>query len=943
MKIKNFIFMIMLSVAVGIGGGAANAAITNFSADVNESINKGLSYLNGQFANPATAGNAAGLVMLTLLEKRQSSDQNADATGYAGASGTDQIILDRMAAYLINSHSSAGLYHYRDGQDLMALSVYLLSGGTNEDNDNGSTVVAALNRIFDRIYASYSTRFDGKNGYFNYSSAGGADASTTQFAVAGLAAVRSVYSHSDYGDATRLADLNTMLATSRTAYANAGVSGGLVGPNGETEKGHGYHRGNRGSYHQTGAGAWILLAGGADLNDADVQKYLRWIYNRYTDAHNNASYDGWSTSHYYGMWTTSKAFAFLEDSGIEPTPATTNLSTADLGMLPSASQPAFGQRRVHRDIAAVSRPAIFGAGGAGYYSDPSEQPRWYFDYAYTLLSAQRADGYYNAGGWNWIANQSYALLVLQRSVGGGCIDTDEDGVCDADDNCPATHNPADADGNQADADGDGVGDACDVCPGSDDNVDTDNDGVADGCDACPGHDDSVDSDGDLVPDGCDNCPDLANDQVNADGDAWGDACDECPDLDGDADPDPTRPGCPNNQPPVAICQDIVVSADANCQAEADVNNGSFDPDDDAITITADPAGPYGLGATTVILTVTDGLETVTCQATVTVNDTTPPVLVGVPTDATVECDNVPAAADVTATDNCSVGVPDFDEVRENGNCPNNYTLTRTWTVTDGSDNTTTETQVLIVQDTSAPTFVEALPADTTVECDSVPAMAVLTATDNCDLAPAVTSGEERTDGTCADSYTLTRTWTTTDVCGNSTSHTQTITVQDTTVPVVTATLVPVKVKKKHGCFRVEFSATDNCDDEADLSAELNGHPVTNGELVRLHYKKHNKKGCRVKIDGDSGSKSHDDDSGSKSHDDDGSSADCGTVKFECNTFVLTVTATDNCGNENTETAEHVFADGNSHDDDSSSGHKKKKDHGSDDDSSSGHKKKGKKK
>ncbi|MDH4157273.1 MAG: hypothetical protein OEW00_08360, partial [candidate division Zixibacteria bacterium] len=46
---------------------------------------------------------------------------------------------------------------------------------------------------------------------------------------------------------------------------------------------------------------------------------------------------------------------------------------------------------------------------------------------------------------------------------------------------------------------------------------------------------------------------------------------------------------------------------------------------------------------------------VTCIQIITVDDNTPPTLVGCPTDVTVECDAVPAAATVTATDNCDPG------------------------------------------------------------------------------------------------------------------------------------------------------------------------------------------------------------------------------------------------------------------------------------------------
>ena len=80
-------------------------------------------------------------------------------------------------------------------------------------------------------------------------------------------------------------------------------------------------------------------------------------------------------------------------------------------------------------------------------------------------------------------------------------------------------------------------------------------------------------------------------------------------------------------------------------------------------------------------------------------------------------------------------------------------------------------------------FVETLPVDITLECSAqLPVADILTATDNCGTA-TVAFAETRTDGSCASDYSLERTWTATDICGNETIHVQTITVTDTTPPI----------------------------------------------------------------------------------------------------------------------------------------------------------------
>ncbi|TPV31557.1 hypothetical protein FJ651_15335, partial [Paucihalobacter ruber] len=213
-------------------------------------------------------------------------------------------------------------------------------------------------------------------------------------------------------------------------------------------------------------------------------------------------------------------------------------------------------------------------------------------------------------------------------------------------------------------------------------------------------------------------------------------------------------------------------------------------------------------------TATDecGNETSHSQ-TITVQDTTAPAFVeALPADATVECDAVPTAETLTATDNCGDATVTFEEVTNEGECAGEFTVVRTWTATDECGNETSHSQTITVQDNTAPTFVEALPADATVECDAVPTADTLTATDNCGDA-TVTLNEYITEGACAGEFTVVRTWTATDECGNETSHSQTITVQDTTAPAfVEALPADATVECDAVPTADTLTATDNCGD-----------------------------------------------------------------------------------------------------------------------------------
>ena len=194
-----------------------------------------------------------------------------------------------------------------------------------------------------------------------------------------------------------------------------------------------------------------------------------------------------------------------------------------------------------------------------------------------------------------------------------------------------------------------------------------------------------------------------------------------------------------------------------------------------------------------------------------------PFVETLPVDTTVECSEIPDAEVLTATDNCDTAEVTFAEERIDGSCVSNYTLVRTWTATDASGLTTVHTQNITVQDTTRPEFEGALPGDITVECDAIPNAATLTATDNCSDAN-VSVRDVITNGNCAHHYTIARTWIATDACGLITSHTQTITVRDTTAPVPTTTFedtIDVSCADIPDAPELEFS--DNCSDSAGIT------------------------------------------------------------------------------------------------------------------------------
>src|SRR6185503_14095138 len=127
-----------------------------------------------------------------------------------------------------------------------------------------------------------------------------------------------------------------------------------------------------------------------------------------------------------------------------------------------------------------------------------------------------------------------------------------------------------------------------------------------------------------------------------------------------------------------------------------------------------------------------GNTSVTRTQTITVEDTTAPVISNAGSDATIQCPATPSFTAPTASDACGTSTVNFlGETTTAGTCANNYTAARSWNAVDACGNTSvTRTQTITVHDTTAPT-IGGQGSDATIECPATPSFTAPTASDAC--------------------------------------------------------------------------------------------------------------------------------------------------------------------------------------------------------------------
>jgi hypothetical protein len=264
-------------------------------------------------------------------------------------------------------------------------------------------------------------------------------------------------------------------------------------------------------------------------------------------------------------------------------------------------------------------------------------------------------------------------------------------------------------------------------------------------------------------------------------------------------------------PPVAICVPNLTVNLSGTTGKAGIsatqlNNGSFDPNDcgpltfsvSPDTLTCANAGP---SPTVVTLTVRDVKNNpATCTTSITVKDVTAPALSTPPVNVTIEaCDTIPAPAILTSTDACAgtsmiTPVQVSTQDTSGGFLKYNYTITRTWTSSDASGNSTSASRSITVKDTKKPTFVGAptmimvVTDPDRITCDDTVSVNILPFVKDCATGAdlSVTNNKEPGDGGNLSAIftvgTHTVIFTAADISGNSATYTVTVVVKDGTPP-----------------------------------------------------------------------------------------------------------------------------------------------------------------
>ncbi|MEQ8417118.1 MAG: BspA family leucine-rich repeat surface protein [Imperialibacter sp.] len=221
-----------------------------------------------------------------------------------------------------------------------------------------------------------------------------------------------------------------------------------------------------------------------------------------------------------------------------------------------------------------------------------------------------------------------------------------------------------------------------------------------------------------------------------------------------------------------------------------------------VTVTSDTTLPITKQGTTVVTWIyTDKKGNASTQKqNIVITDTTAPAPDAASLPPVTAACQVTSLVTPTAKDNCGVVTVTNDAV-----FPITASTSVTWTYTDVSGNTSTQTQSVVLSDIIAPIAASETLADVTSQCE-ITSLATPVATDNCGT---VTVTHDATLPITAEGTTVV-TWTYTDTSGNTSTQTQKVIIADETAPFLAPSPLPDITAECELTELPEPAATDNC-------------------------------------------------------------------------------------------------------------------------------------
>lgn len=272
--------------------------------------------------------------------------------------------------------------------------------------------------------------------------------------------------------------------------------------------------------------------------------------------------------------------------------------------------------------------------------------------------------------------------------------------------------------------------------------------------------------------------------------------------------------------------DIAALTDVTAQCEVTTLTAPTATDNCEGTIVGTHNASLPISANTVVTwTYVDGSGNASTQTqNVVINDNTNPVPdAAALSDLTDQCEITSLVAP-TATDNCSGSITGT----HNASLPISSTSTITWSFVDGSGNTITQTQEVIINDATAPVPDNATLTDISQECE-VTSLTAPTATDNCSGTITATH-----NASLPISASTTVVWTYTDNSGNAVTQNQNVVINDVTAPVVDVASLSDVVATCEVNSLTAPTATDNC--AGTITGTHNASlPITSNTSVTWTY------------------------------------------------------------------------------------------------------------